>query len=205
MSVRRISKYFPGGNSGPFGCRGKPIEAVDGVSFDRDAGQTLGLVGESGYGKSITGRVISKLLEPMSGEISFNGCVSPDPELDSSELDFSGTRLLGNSTSRCGHKWSNFSWICRRISAVTLCLSRTNYLFIAHDLSVFWFIADRGAVMTPGRNMETTDRDTLYSKQFHPYAYATVTAEPVPDPRKEKRRVLILLRGDVPSPTDPPF
>ena len=73
LSVRGVSKYFPGGNSGLFGRRGKPIKAVDGVSFELDAGQTLGLVGESGCGKSTTGRVISKLLEPTSGEISFNG------------------------------------------------------------------------------------------------------------------------------------
>jgi len=71
--VRDVSKYFPGSSSGLLGRRGKPIKAVDGVSFSLDQGQTLGLVGESGCGKSTTGRVISKLLEPTSGEIRFNG------------------------------------------------------------------------------------------------------------------------------------
>ena len=73
LSVRGVSKYFPGGSSGLLGRRGKPIKAVDGVSFSVEQGQTLGLVGESGCGKSTTGRVISKLLEPTAGEIRFNG------------------------------------------------------------------------------------------------------------------------------------
>jgi peptide/nickel transport system ATP-binding protein len=73
LAVRNVTKYFPGGNGGLFARRANPIKAVDGVSFELSEGQTLGLVGESGCGKSTTGRVVSKLLEPSSGEIRFNG------------------------------------------------------------------------------------------------------------------------------------
>lgn len=73
LTVRNVTKHFPGGGSGLFGGRGKPIKAVDGVTFELAANQTLGLVGESGSGKSTTGRVVSKLLEPTAGEIRFNG------------------------------------------------------------------------------------------------------------------------------------
>ena len=73
LEVRNVTKYFPGGSGGLLGRRGKPIKAVDGVSFDLHGGQTLGLVGESGCGKSTTGRVVSKLLDPTSGEIRFDG------------------------------------------------------------------------------------------------------------------------------------
>lgn len=73
LSVRSVSKYFPGGTTGLLGRRGSPIKAVDGVSFEVSAGKTLGVVGESGCGKSTMGRVVSKLLEPTAGEIRFNG------------------------------------------------------------------------------------------------------------------------------------
>ncbi|MCU1575758.1 MAG: hypothetical protein JWP70_462 [Leifsonia sp.] len=73
LSVRDVTKHFPGSGSGAFGRKGAPVKAVDGVSFDVAGGETLGLVGESGCGKSTTGRVVSKLLEPTSGSILFDG------------------------------------------------------------------------------------------------------------------------------------
>jgi len=66
LSVRGLEKHFPV-------RRGQHVKAVDGVSFDLWRGETLGLVGESGCGKSTTGRAILRLLEPTAGEVHFDG------------------------------------------------------------------------------------------------------------------------------------
>jgi peptide/nickel transport system ATP-binding protein len=72
LSVSNLTKHFPIGG-GLFGRRQGAVRAVDGVSFDVAPGETLGLVGESGCGKSTTGRVILRLLDPTSGSVRFNG------------------------------------------------------------------------------------------------------------------------------------
>ena len=72
LSVRKLAKYFD--VSGSMFARGRTIvRAVDGISFDIAPGETLGLVGESGCGKSTTGRTILRLEEPTAGEVLFEG------------------------------------------------------------------------------------------------------------------------------------
>lgn len=72
LQVQNLTKHFPGGHNGAFGKR-DVVQAVDDVTFDVAPGEALGLVGESGCGKSTTGRLITRLLEPTSGSIIFNG------------------------------------------------------------------------------------------------------------------------------------
>ncbi len=78
------------------------------------------------------------------------------------------------------------------------------YLFIAHDLAVVRHISDRIAVMYLGKVVETADRNDIYEHPQHPYTKALLSSIPVPDPIKERDRELVVLKGEIPSPVNPP-
>ena len=260
------------------------LKAVDGVSFTIKKGETLGLVGESGCGKSTVGRVINQIYEPTSGEVIFDNDIvhakyskeeqkkkkrnmqmifqdpysSLNPRMTVMEIISEGLliheanqsvkareekvnellELVGLNKSHSQRYPHEFSGGQRQrigiaralavepefivadepiaaldvsIQAQVVNLLKTlqkekdlTYLFIAHDLSMVKYISDRIAVMYLGTIVELTESETLYEKPLHPYSEALLSAIPLPDPKLERSRVQIVLKGDVPSPTDIP-
>ena len=78
------------------------------------------------------------------------------------------------------------------------------YLFIAHDLSVTKHISDKVAVMYLGRIIEIGSKDHVFSDPLHPYTHALLAAVPIPDPDLMEKRGTVSLKGEMPSPMNPP-
>ena len=275
LEIKNLRKYFSVQG-------GAMLKAVDNVSFDICRGETFGLVGESGCGKSTIGRTIVKLYEPTGGQISYAGeeitkfnrlerknyarnvqMIFQDPyaSLDArmtvgdiigegidihrlhtgkarQEVIYDCLEKVGlhrEHANRFPHEFSGgprqrigvarslaispkFIVCDEPISALDVSIQaqivnlliklqkemNLTYLFIAHDLSMVKYISDRAGVMYLGKMMELAASMELYKNPLHPYTKALFSAIPASDPRFEKTRQRIILRGAVPSPVNPP-
>ncbi|MBS3980333.1 MAG: ATP-binding cassette domain-containing protein, partial [Rhodobacteraceae bacterium] len=281
VQVQDLKMHFPI-YSGLFRRHTGDVKAVDGVSFDILAGQTLGLVGESGCGKSTVGRAMLRLYEPTAGRVVIDGddvaTLSPealrkkrptmqmvfqDPQASlnprmtladivSEPLDehtnwtrdqklervydlmdqvglnrrfvnrfpheFSGGQRQRIGIARALALKPRFIVCDEPIAALDVSIQAQvvnlledlqeklglTYLFISHDLSMVRHLAQRVAVMYLGRIAELSPSKDLYARPLHPYAEALLSAVNEPDPVLAAQRKRIILKGDVPSPANPP-
>ncbi len=281
VRVDDLKVYFPI-LKGVFQRKAGDVKAVDGVSFEIFRGETLGLVGESGCGKTTTGRAILQVCRPTKGKIFLENVelsalkkrdlqqvrrrmqmvfqdpyASLNPRLTAGQIVsepleihhllkgkdrqarvaelFKLVGLLPDLMYRYPHEFSGgqrqriglaralaldpeFIVCDEPIAALDVSIQaqvinllydlqeRLNltYLFIAHDLSMVRHMSDRVAVMYLGKIVELTDSNTLYNRPLHPYTQALLSAVPIPDPDIEEERQRIILKGDIPSPANPP-
>jgi peptide/nickel transport system ATP-binding protein/oligopeptide transport system ATP-binding protein len=280
LRIEGLRKYFPI-KAGLIRREVGQIKAVDGVDLTLNAGETLGVVGESGCGKSTMARSVARLLDPTGGKVTFRGhditfssrrelrefrreiqfvfqdpYASLNPRMTVREIVAEPMRVHGRYKNggkdhvdqlmetvglksehgnRFPHEFSGgqrqrigvaralalnpqLLMLDEPVSALDVSIQaqvinllerlqdefHLSYVFIAHDLSVVRHISDRVAVMYLGKIMETGTKAEIYDRPSHPYTQALLSAAPIPDPAKRGKRERIVLKGDVPSPADPP-
>lgn len=280
LKVKNLSVHFEQ-NPGLF-SRGKPryVRAVDDISFAVYPRQTLGLIGESGCGKTTAGKALIRLIQPTGSRVYFNGVdvtsgpprvVNPvlrkmqivfqDPAgslhphktvesaiseplkiyrilskkdvrgkvIELLEMVGSGRAFLqrypaglsGGQKQRvaiarslavepafiiCDEAVSALD-VSVRASVLNYLLALQKelgltYLFISHDLATVRQFAHRIAIMYLGKLVETGDTEDLFNHPMHPYTRVLLSAIPVPDPNRQKRR--ITLAGSLPDPLNLP-
>ena len=264
-------------------ARSRTLKAVDGVGFTIQAGETLGVVGESGCGKSTMARAILGLVpaaggrvclladeltgldkkalrahrrdlqvifqDPLAslnprmtvGDIVAEPLITHAPDLPRNETAARVAQMLhrvglsSTQINRYPHEFSGGQ--CQRIGIARALIVQPRLIicdepvsaldvsiqaqivkllmdlqaelnlaliFIAHDLAVVRQISHRVMVMYLGRAVEVAPGDAIYAAPAHPYTRALISAVPLPDPRAESARQRELLRGELPSPVDPP-
>lgn len=244
LDVRGLKKYFP--VKGPLGSLGGVkgyVKAVNDVSFHLYEGETLGIVGESGCGKSTMGRTILRLTDPTEGQALYKDedifqlsgkkmqpirrdvqMVFQDPFSSLNPRKRIGQTLEEPlAIHSIGEKQERTERVMDIMNKVGLQLDHyyryphefsggqrqriglaraLTYLFIAHDISVVRHISDRIGVMYLGQMVEQAPTPSLFATPLHPYTKALLSAVPIPHPSRKKER--IVLRGEIPSPMNPP-
>ena len=282
LDVKDVRKYFPI-YKGMMRKHIGDVKAIEDISFKVRKGETLGIVGESGCGKTTLARCIMRVYQPDTGEIDFAGTdiakfndkqmypyrkkmamIFQDPfsSLDPRQTAESivGESLLihklvktreeyeqrvdellrmvdldPSMKNRVPHEFSGGQRqrigiaralssnpdliICDEpISALDVSIQAQiinlleelqaklglTYLFIAHDLAVVKHISDRILVMYLGRIVEIAECEELYNNTLHPYTKVLLGAVHVADPKVEKTRERVEIRGEVPSLTNRP-
>lgn len=279
IEVENVTKWFPV-SSGLLRRSTAYVRAVDDVSVAVHPGETLGIVGESGCGKTTLARLLLQDLRPTTGTIRFHGqsidemsradrndlarwigAVFQDPHSSLNPRHRVGTiiteparilkqvsrdelqekrsellRLVGLPPNAADFYPHEFSGGQRQRIAIARALSvnprllvldepisaldvsiraqiinllkdvqqsfNLAYVFIAHDLSSVYHMADRVAVMYLGEVVETSETIDLYKKPAHPYTSALISASLPISPRARKEEVVV--GGEVPSPLNPP-
>lgn len=281
--IKNLKTWFPI-TKGVFKKVVGNVKAVDGVGLDIYKGETLGIVGESGCGKSTFGKTVMMLEKPTDGQVEFNfggefkditkftkdemfefrkkvqmvfqdpySALNPQKKIYTSfeePLKVHGVKteaerekimqqvlkmvnIQPDYLMRYPHEFSGGQrqrlciaralevmpevLICDEpVSALDVSIQaqvlnlmkyiqrdmKLTYLFIAHDLSVVQYMADRIMVMYLGKVVEVADSKALYEKPMHPYTKALLSAIPVPDIHTTKKRQI--LEGEVPSPINKP-
>jgi len=276
LQVQDLVVRFPTGG-------GREVHAVSGISIDVLAGETLGLVGESGCGKSTTGKAIMQMPRPTAGSVVFEGtdltglrgealrrvrprlqmifqdpisslnprrrvrdivrepleiwkvgstqerearvaatmeAVGLDPGTAGGRLpyQFSGGQCQRISIARALVLEPDLLICDEPVSALDVSVQaqilnlledmKTRYrltmIFIAHDLAVVKNVSDRVAVMYLGKLCEVADPQSLFAAPAHHYTAALLASIPVADPAVRPGLVPDALRGEPPSPLDPP-
>jgi len=281
--VDQLKKYFPIRLGLIIEREIGSVKAVDGISFSIQRGETLGLVGESGCGKTTAGRTILGLYPLTAGAVSISGIhvgkaskeeirslrrkaqmifqdpyASLNPRWTVSAIigeslrvhklfpetkkrdervhelmlrvglsprlinrfphEFSGGQRQRIGVARALASNPEFIVCDEPISALDVSIQaqvvnlleelqdelNLTYLFIAHDLSMVRHICDRVAVMYLGIIVELAERNELYENPLHPYSQALLSAVPIPDPKRDRQRRRTILKGEIPSPINPP-
>lgn len=282
LEVKNLKKHFPI-KTGILQRTTGVVKAVDGIDFQVKKGETIGIVGESGCGKSTAGRSIIRLYEPTAGEIFYKGqdiarlpekdlrqsirrdiqMIFQDPfaslnprktlgsilaepfkvhnlfskseRVDRIENLLEIVGLDGSFKDRYPHEFSggqrqrigiartlttepNIVIADEPVSALDVSIQAQiinlledlqdelglTYIFISHDLSVIRHIADTVGVMYLGKMMESAPKDELFNNPMHPYTQALLSAIPIPRQKGIQQREKVILKGDLPSPSNPP-
>src|SRR6266850_301895 len=189
LDVKALKMHFPLTQGIIFQRQVGAVRAVDGIDFFVEKSETLGLVGESGCGKSTTGRAILQLYKPTAGEVKFDGV----------EL----TKLGGEQMRKMRRRMQ----MIFQDPYASLNPRMTVGNIIGEPLEVHNLAKGRAKterVQELLKIVELADRIDLYERPLHPYSQALLSAVPIPDPAVETKRKRIILTGDVPSPVNPP-